>query len=73
MFYTFICKPSYCNFQESRKKNENCFFFILSADSIICFVKKYIFEVLLCIFESDTFKRDCPVQIFRKMMKFLKI
>ena len=25
----------------------------------------------LCIFESDTVKRDCPVQIFRKMMKYL--
>ena len=27
----------------------------------------------LCIFESDTFKIDCPAQIFRKMMKYLKI
>ena len=27
----------------------------------------------LCIFESDTVKSDCPVQIFRKMMKYLKI
>ena len=25
----------------------------------------------LCIFESDTVKSDCPVQIFRKMMKYL--
>ena len=24
----------------------------------------------LCIFESDTVKSDCPVQIFRKMMKY---
>ena len=24
-------------------------------------------------FLSDTFKSDCPVQIFRKMMKYLKI
>ena len=24
-------------------------------------------------FESDTVKSDCPVQIFRKMMKYLKI
>ena len=23
-------------------------------------------------FESDTVKSDCPVQIFRKMMKYLK-
>ena len=27
----------------------------------------------LCIFESDTVKSDCPVQIFRKMIKHLKI
>ena len=24
-------------------------------------------------FESDTVKGDCPVQIFRKMIKYLKI
>ena len=27
----------------------------------------------MCIFESDTVKSDCPVQIFRKMIKYLKI
>ena len=27
----------------------------------------------MCIFENDTVKSDCPVQIFRKMMKYLKI
>ena len=27
----------------------------------------------LSIFESDTVKSDCPVQIFRKMIKYLKI
>ena len=27
----------------------------------------------MCIFESDTVKSDCPVQIFKKMVKFLKI
>ena len=26
-----------------------------------------------CIFESDTVKSDCPVQIFRKKMKYIKI
>ena len=26
----------------------------------------------LCIFESDNVKSDCPVQIFRKMMRYLK-
>ena len=24
-------------------------------------------------FENDTVKSDCPVQIFRKMMKYLKV
>ena len=27
----------------------------------------------LGIFESDTIKSDCPVQIFSKMMKYIKI
>ena len=27
----------------------------------------------LCIFDSDTIKSDCPMQIFRKIMKYLKI
>ena len=27
----------------------------------------------LCIFESDTVKSDCPVQIFRKIITFSKI
>ena len=26
----------------------------------------YFLRVCLCIFESDTVKSDCPVQIFRK-------
>ena len=43
--------------------------------NINCFVeKKIIFlRFCLCIFESDTVKSDCPVQIFRKMIKYLKI
>ena len=51
--------------------------YILSADSqtIICFVVKiFIFlRFSLYIFESDTVITDCPVQIFRKMKKYLKI
>ena len=27
----------------------------------------------MCIFENDIVKSDCPVQIFRKMIKYLKI
>ena len=30
-------------------------------------------RVCLCIFESDTVKSDCPVQNFRKKIKYLKI
>ena len=33
----------------------------------------YFLRLCLCIFESDTVKSECPVQIFRKMMKYLKI
>ena len=40
----------------------------------------YLFEInniflrfCLCIFESDTVKTDCPVQIFRRLIKYLKI
>ena len=41
---------------------------------IICFFEKKIFlRFCLCIFESGTVKSDCPVQIFRKIMKYLKI
>ena len=36
-----------------------------------------VFEILehlpYVFFESDTVKNDCPVQIFRKMIKYLKI
>ena len=43
--------------------------------NIICFVEKnnIFLRFCLCIIESDTVKSDCPVQIFRKMMKYLKI
>ena len=33
----------------------------------------FFLRFCLCIFESDAVKSDCPVQIFRKMMKYLKI
>ena len=43
--------------------------------NIICFVEKnnIFLRFCLCIIESDTVKGDCPVQIFRKMIKYLKI
>ena len=30
-------------------------------------------KILSVYFESDTVKSDCPVQIFRKIIKYLKI
>ena len=58
---------------ESRKKNQKFYFsyFYLPTLNIICFIKKI--ELLSVFFESDTAKSDGPVQIFRKMMKYLKI
>ena len=78
-FIILINEPSYCNFPESRKKinliSKKVFLFYPLTLNIICFVEKnYIFlRFCLCNFESDTVKSDCPVQIFRKLMKFLKI
>ena len=30
-----------------------------------------MFKFCLCIFENDTIKNDCPIQIFLKIMKNL--
>ena len=49
---------------------------ILSADSkyyLFCSKNNIFLRFCLCIFEIDTVKTECPVQIFRKMMKYLKI
>ena len=43
---------------------------------MICFIERNNIFLRLCLcvcFESDTANSDCPVQIFRKMMKYLKI
>ena len=76
--YLLIYKPFYCNFLKRRKKILKIFFFFYNWPTlnIICFVEKYNYIFLrfyLCIFESDTVKSDCPVQIFRKIVKYLKI
>ena len=73
-FYELIYKPSYC--LESRKNNliyKIIFLFYPQTLNIICFVEKNdtFLRFCLCIFESDTVKSDCPVQIFRKIMKDL--
>ena len=63
---------------ESREKikfkiSKIIFLFYPPTLNIICFVEKNIIflRFCLCIFESDTVKSDCPVQIFR--MKYIKI
>ena len=68
--------PSYCNFPESRKKFylKIISLFYMPTLNIICFVENEYFFFLrfcLCIFESDTVKSDCLVQIFRKILKYL--
>ena len=65
-FYLLIYKPSYCNTKVISKV-----IFLLSPPTlnIICFVEKTIY-FCLCIFESDTVKSGCPVQIFRKIVKY---
>ena len=48
--------------------------FYLPTLNIICFVEKYNIFLRFCLyFGSDTVRSDCPIQIFRKMMKYLKI
>ena len=71
-FFELIYKPSYHNFAESRKKSSKIFFKFSFCRFCILFVslkKKFC----LCIFESDTVKSYCPMQIFRKTIKYLKI
>ena len=43
--------------------------------NIICFLEKnkIFLRFCLCIFESDTVKSDSPMQVFRKIIKYLKI
>ena len=78
-FHLLIYKPSDCNFPESRKKikliSNIILLFYPPTLIIICFVEKnnIFLRFCLCIFENDTVKSDCFVQIFRKMIKYLKI
>ena len=68
MFLLVDLLSSYCNFPESRKK-----IYFFSICQFVLLQKKYFLWFCLCIFESDTVKSDCPVQIFRKIMKTLNI
>ena len=50
--------------KEKKKISKIIFIFYPPTLDIICFVEKKIFlRFCLCIFESDTVKSDCPVQI----------
>ena len=76
LFYLLIDKPSYCNFLESRKKlisKKKELFYLLSLNIIFVEKNNIFFRFSLCVFESDTVKSDCPIQIFMKMMKYLKV
>ena len=55
--------------------SEIFFLFYPPTLNIICLVEKnnIFLRFCLCIFESETLKSNCPVQIFRKMIKYLKI
>ena len=56
-----------------RREKKKYFLLYPPTRNIICWKKKKKIRFCLCIFESDTVKTDCPAQIFRKMMKYLKI
>ena len=51
------------------------FLFYPPTLNVICFVEKnnIFLRFCLCIFERDTVKNDCPIKIFRKMMKLIHI
>ena len=42
------------------------------AKDIFHLLRIFILRFCLCNFESDTVKNDCPIQIFMKIMKYLK-
>ena len=72
IFYKLIYKPPYCNFLESRKKVLKNIYFLFYPLLFVS-LQKICFRICLCNFESDTVKSDCPIHIFRKNMKYLKI
>ena len=73
-FYSLIYELSYCNFQGSRNKTiyKIIFFFYPLTLKFITHWENNTFWGSVCIFESDTVKSDCPIQISRKMMEYLK-
>ena len=54
------------------KNSKIIFLFYPPTLNIICFLEKgnIFLRFCLCNFESDTVKSNCPVQIFREMMKY---
>ena len=74
-FISQFTNPPTVIFLKVEKKFNFLFLFYPPTLNIICFVEKnnIFLRFCLCIFESDTVKRDCPVLIFRKIMNYLKI
>ena len=58
-----------------KKTSKIIFLFYPQTLNIIYLVEKnnVFLRFCLCIFKSDTVKSDCRVQIFRKMIKYIKI
>ena len=74
---SWFTNPLTVIFQKEEKIiSQTIFIFYLLTLNIICLVEKknnIFFRFCLCIFESDTVKRDCLIQMFREMMKYIKI
>ena len=68
LFLLVDLQTPYCNFQERRI----IFIFYWPNLNIICFVENNNISLRFCrwIFRSDTVKSDCPIQNFRKFMKY---
>ena len=55
-----------------RKVEKNISFSLFYPPTLCLIEKNNIFlRICMCIFESDTVKSDCPIQTFRKMMKYI--
>ena len=74
-FISWFKNPPIVIFQKVEKKKILIFFISFYPPTLnIIWKKKNIFlRFCLCTYESNFVKSDCPVQIFRKMMKYLKI
>ena len=76
-FISWFTNPPTAIFQKEEKNiiSKIIFLFYPPILNIICLGEKnnIFLRFFLCIFESDTVKSDCPIQIFRKIMRDIKI